>query len=160
MSDRRGILPIRRLVTVGCPVGQAFSLFTEGFVEWWPSDYTWSGGKLETIAIEPRAGGRCFEIGPHGFHCDWGRVLLWEPPIRIVFTCQIRPDRVPEPDPDRASEVEVQFSAEGASETKVELEHHAFGRHGEGGEAYRAGMASREGWGFILERFVEFCSNR
>jgi uncharacterized protein YndB with AHSA1/START domain len=141
-------------------VEQAFTTFTEGFTEWWPQDYTWSGELLEMIAIEPRKDGRCFEIGPHGFHCDWGRVLQWEPSERIVFTWQIRPDRVPEPNPEKASEVEVRFRAEGASETNVELEHRAFGRHGEGGEAYRAGMASPEGWGFILDRFAAFCSDR
>lgn len=157
MAGERAIEPMRRIVNIDCSVERAYAAFTEGFSEWWPQDYTWSGELLETISIEPREGGRCFEIGPQGFHCDWGRVLRWAPPERIAFTWQIRPDRVPEPNPDHASEVEVRFTAQGASGTKVELEHRAFNRHEEGAEAYRAGMASAEGWGFILKRYKEFC---
>ena len=60
----------------------------------------------------------CFEVGPHGFRCDWGRVLAWQPPRRLVFTWQISPSRVPDPDPDHASEVEVSFAEEG-DDTRV-----------------------------------------
>ena len=121
---------------------------------WWPPEYTWAQQSLAEIAIEPAEGGRCYERGPHGFSCDWGRVLAWEPPDRLVFTWQISPQRVPQPDPARSSEVEVRFAAEGASATRVELEHRHFERHGEGADGYRAAMTSEHGWPLLLERFA------
>ncbi len=57
--------------------------------------------------------GHCSERGPHGFRCDWGRVVTCEPPGKIAFTWQISPQRVPQPDPAQASLVEVRFDADG-----------------------------------------------
>lgn len=146
--------PLQRSVTVEAPVERAFSAFTDDFASWWPKEYTWSQDVLDTIAIEGRKGGRCFERRPHGFECDWGRVRIWEPPHRLVFSWQIAPDRVPEPNPDKASEVEVRFVSEDSSRTRVELEHREFGRHGQGAAEYREGMGSPQGWSYILDRYA------
>ena len=145
----------RASVTVAGPPERAFVAFAEGFPGWWPREYTWSQDVLEAIAIEPKVGGRCFERGPHGFECDWGRVQAWEPPHRIAFTWQIGPSREPVPNPARAGEVEVRFLAEGGGGTRVELEHRGFARHGEGAEGYREAMASEMGWPLILGRFAD-----
>ena len=152
MSD--AVDAIRRETTVDVSPSRAFALFTEDLGAWWPRDYTWGQQALQRIAIEPRDGGRCFEEGPHGFHSDWGRVLACQPPNRLVLTWQIAPDRVPVPDPDRASEVEVNFSPKGDGGTRVELEHRGFERHGDGGAGYRDGMDSPQGWTLLLERFA------
>ena len=144
---------IRRTFTVPVAADRAFVLFTEGLGTWWPREFTWSQGLLESIAMEPRAGGLCSERGPHGFRVDWGRVLAWEPPERVVFNWQISPQRVPEPDPSRASEVEVRFAADGAQHTGVALEHRAFARHGEGADAYRSGMEG--GWDHLVARYTD-----
>lgn len=147
--------PIRLSMTVPASPDHAFAIFTKGLVSWWPAEYTWSQEVLEILAIEPGQGGHCFEQGPHGFRCDWGRVLVWEPPHRLVFTWQISPKREPEPNPARASEVEVRFVAEGPSHTRVEFEHRHFDRHGEGGVEYRAALGSPQGWSYILDRYVK-----
>jgi uncharacterized protein YndB with AHSA1/START domain len=146
--------PIRRGLTVSAPPDRAFSAFTEGLGSWWPSEYTWSGEVLDSIAIEPREGGRCFERGPHGFECDWGRVLACERPRRLVFAWQISPRREPVPDPERASEVEVRFEPDGDRGTRLELEHRGFERHGEEAGGYRDALDSPEGWGFMLDRYA------
>ena len=70
-----------------------------------------------------------------------------------MLTWQIAPDRVPQPDPFRASEVEVGFHPTGDG-TRVELEHRAFPRHGDAAITYRQAMASPEGWPFILDRYA------
>lgn len=139
---------------VATPASDAFEIFTDGLSTWWPAEYTWAQDTLETIAIEAEVGGRCFERGPHGFECDWGRVLTWEPPRRLVFTWQISPERVPEPNPDKAGEVEVRFVEEEPAKTRVEFEHRGFARHGDHGTDYRDAMASPQGWPYILDQYV------
>jgi uncharacterized protein YndB with AHSA1/START domain len=143
--------PIQHTVEVPLPPERAFARFVEQLGEWWPAEYTWSQDVLEAIGIEPRAGGMCFERGPHGFRCDWGRVVAFEPPERLVFTWQIGPSREPVPDDRRASEVELRF--DGA--TRVQLEHRGFERHGDAAEAYRAALASDQGWPYILVRYAD-----
>jgi len=91
--------------------------------------------------------------GPHGFSCDWGRVLDCEPPRRLVFTWQISPDRTPQPDPERSSEVEVTFE-ETETGARVCVEHRAFERHGEEGEGYRQALDSEHGWPYMLDCLV------
>jgi uncharacterized protein YndB with AHSA1/START domain len=145
---------VRRNVTVPVPAERAFAVFTDGLATWWPREYTWAGDALDTIGIEPRAGGRCFELGPHGFRCDWGRVLVWDPPRRLVLAWQISPEPAPEPKPTKASEIEVRFVAEGPAVTRVELEHRGFERHGSGGAGYREAMGSAQGWAYILGRYA------
>ncbi|UYG05442.1 SRPBCC family protein [Halomonas sp. LR3S48] len=130
---------------------QAFQLFTKRFAAWWPAEYTWSQSTLDTIGIEPRQGGRCTEEGPHGFQVDWGRVLAWEPPERLLMTWQIGPNRVPQPDPAYASTVEVRFHENGPNATRLVLNHSDFRNHGDGAEEYRDAMASEYGWPYILE---------
>lgn len=151
------IEPIRLTFPLDCPPAAAFALFAERLGIWWPAEYTWSQNVLEGIGIEPRAGGMCFERGPLGFRCDWGRVLRWEPPRALEFTWQISPRREPVPDPARASVVSVRFeegSAGSSARTEVSFEHSAFGNHGEGAREYRDAMASPQGWAYILARFV------
>lgn len=141
--------PIHETVTVQASPDEAFAAFVEALGAWWPSAYTWSGGVLEAIVIEPKVNGRCFERGPHHFECDWGRVLSYEPPARLVFLWQISPRREPVPDPARSSVVEVAFIGAGDA-TRVELTHGRFDRHGEGAAEYRDGLASEEGWPYLL----------
>jgi uncharacterized protein YndB with AHSA1/START domain len=151
----QGEKPIRHTLAVHASAEHAFDVFTDGLVTWWPQDYTWAKDALELIAIEPREGGRCFERAPYNFQCDWGRVLVWEPPHRLVFTWQISPGREPEPDPARASEVEVRFEPEGPAATRVELEHRRLSRHGAESGHYRAALDSPHGWPYILGRYAE-----
>ncbi|GAB3151087.1 SRPBCC family protein [Micromonospora sonneratiae] len=143
---------LRSTLHVSAPPELAFTVFTSGLAEWWVKEYTWSGpDALADIGIEPRAGGLAYEIGPHGFRCDWGRVLDWQPPARLVFAWQIGPDRAPVPDPARASEVEITFTPEDAR-TRVEVEHRHFDRHGEAAEGYRQALTA--GWQELLSRYT------
>jgi uncharacterized protein YndB with AHSA1/START domain len=141
-------------ITVSASPERAFAVFTEQMTSWWPPEYTWAQKTLEEIAVEPREGGHCYERGPHGFRCDWGRGVTCEPPARIAFTWQISPQRVPQPDPALASLVEVRFEPGGESGTRVLLAHRHFSRHGEGAEGYEAAMNSPQGWPLLLERFA------
>jgi len=148
---------IEHVVIVGAGADRAFEVFVDELASWWPPEYSWSQDVLEDIGIEPHEGGLCFERGPHGFRCDWGRVLDWDPPRRVVIAWQISPRREPEPNPAKASKVEVRFEDDGADGTRVELEHRGFERHGEGGAEYARMLGSAQGWPLLLGRFVAAC---
>jgi len=145
------IEPIQRSIKVNVSNDRAFRLFANEMGTWWPQKYTWSGEVLHNIGIEPRENGRCYEQGPLSFECDWGRVLKWMPPTKLVITWQISPDRVPQPNPEHASEIEIDFEAEGPSTTRVDFEHRNFENHGDGAEDYREALAADEGWTYILD---------
>jgi uncharacterized protein YndB with AHSA1/START domain len=144
---------LRSSLLVPTPADRAFAVFTGALTDWWVPEYTWSGpGALAELGVEPRTDGMLYEIGPYGFRIDWGRVLTWEPPRHLVFVWQIGPDRVPVPDPARASEVEVLFVPEGADQTRVEVEHRHFDRHGAAAEGYRHALTA--GWHELLSRYL------
>lgn len=155
MSRENDSGAISHTVTVELPLEAAFARFVDDLGDWWPREYTWSGDVLEEIGIEPRQGGMCFERGPHGFRCDWGRILAFEAPHRLVLSWQIGPRREPVPDPGRASEVEIRFTEGDGRTTHLELRHHAFDRHGEEGAGYSAALGSERGWPYILGRYAD-----
>jgi hypothetical protein len=46
----------------------------------------------KAVVIEPRTRGRWYEIGEDGSKCDWGEVLAWEPPARLLLAWRIGAD--------------------------------------------------------------------
>jgi uncharacterized protein YndB with AHSA1/START domain len=146
---------VRKSVTVELPQERAFELFTAGFSTWWPLD-THHIGKVDATqaVIEPRTGGRCYEIGVDGSECDWGRVFAWEPPSRFVMGWMLNEEYAFDPDESRATEVEVQFIAEGPRQTRVELEHRGFEKLGAAGEQIRTSVGGDGGWGALLQLYA------
>jgi uncharacterized protein YndB with AHSA1/START domain len=145
----------RASVTVEAPLERAFSVFTDGIDTWWPREHTIGEAELREMVLEPKAGGRAYGIGVDGSESDWGRVLLFEPPHRIVISWDIDLEWTYESDPARASEFEVRFIPEGSQRTRVELEHRHLDRHGEGWEAMRDAVGSPNGWHGGLELFAK-----
>lgn len=106
----------------------------------------------ETI-VEPHAGGGIIDRGTDGSQCQWGTVLLYDPPHRFTFSWNIGPDWQTTDDPHRASEVDVTFSPEDGG-TRVTLVHRHLERHGQGWESVRDGVDAADGWPQYLARFV------
>lgn len=102
--------------------------------------------------IEPKAGGRWYERGEDGSTCDWGRVLAWEPPTRLVLSWEITADW--KHDPDLKTEVEVRFVAEGENATRVELEHRRLDLYGARADEMRGIFDSEMGWTGLLAAFA------
>ena len=70
-------------------------------------------GELREVVIDPRVGGRCYQVGVDDAQCDWGRVLVWDPPHRLVVAWHLdQPLRV-RSRRAAASEVEVGFATLG-----------------------------------------------
>lgn len=144
-------------VLVNLPPAEAFEKFRHDVSRWWPKEYTYSGASMEDLFLEGRKGGVFWERGPEGFRVDLARVMRWVPPEKMVLRWHISPHHRPEPDPVRASEVEIRFVPTATGTVRIELEHRGFSQHGAGAEEYCARMGSETGWPFILNRFVEHC---
>lgn len=158
MSTASTIPPITGTVTIGVPVEQAFRVFTESFDAWWPHQYHIGQAEVAEVILEPREGGRWYERGVDGSECDWGRVLAWEPPHRLVFTWQISGEWRFDPDPEHASEIEVWFRADGPRQTTVEVEHRLLDRL-VGGQAVHDAIRGGGGWPVLLEGFAKAVEN-
>jgi uncharacterized protein YndB with AHSA1/START domain len=154
MSTTAPIPPITGTATVAVPINEAFRVFTSSINSWWPHQFHIGQAEVAEVVLEPRENGRWYERGVDGTECDWGRVLIWEPPHRLVFTWQINGTWQFDPDPDHASEIDVRFTANGPTETTVEVEHSSFERLVGGGtinDAIRGGG----GWVFLLDSFAK-----
>ena len=145
---------VQASVVVNAPADRAFKLFTEQFDRIKPREHNMLGVDIAESVFEPRVGGRVFDRGADGSECQWGRVLAYEPPARIVFTWDISPAWQIETDPDKASEVEVRFVEDGPDRTRVELEHRHLDRHGDGWEGTREAVSGDQGWPLYLRRFA------
>jgi uncharacterized protein YndB with AHSA1/START domain len=146
---------VKRTIRVNVPIEFAFRVFTERMGTWWPATHSIAANPFKEIVVEPRAGGRWFERDGAGAECEWGRVLVWEPPRRVVATWQLQPDWKFNADLSRASEVAVEFHEEGPEITRLEFEHRHLERHGEGWEKLREGVDSPGGWTAVLALYVE-----
>jgi uncharacterized protein YndB with AHSA1/START domain len=147
------LAPVRKTVRVAASPDRAFKIFTAGVGRWWPKSHHIGASDLDTVVIEPKAGGRWYERGVDGTECEHGKVLVWEPPVRLVLTWQIAADW--KFDPNLVTEVEVRFIADGADATRVELEHRNLERFGEGADAMRQAIDAPEGWTGILQLFKQ-----
>lgn len=138
------------------PVEVAWRVFTGQMASWWPlATHKLGAAKAVDAVIEPRVGGRWYERGEDGSTCDWGRVLTWEPPSRLVLTWDISADWAPAP--ELKTEVEVRFTADG-EQTRVELEHRHLDRYGARADEMRGIFDSQGGWTGILAMFAEVAS--
>ena len=146
---------VRREITVTVPVERAWDVFTRDFSTWWPSGYSIGTEPMESCAIEPRAGGRWYERGQNGAECEWGRVLAYEPPSRLVLSWGVAADWTVEPNQENHSEIEVTFVAEGDGATRVTLEHRGFDRHSSGGQQIREVVGSENGWQTLLGSYAQ-----
>ena len=141
--------------TVAMTPERAFAFFTESFGRWWPAAYHIGTSEMAEAVLEPGEGGRWYERGVDGTECDWGRVLAWEPPHRLVVTWQINGRWEYDPDPARASEIEVRFTADGPEQTTVTLEHRHLDRLVDGKAIQDTIVERGGGWSTLLELFAD-----
>jgi uncharacterized protein YndB with AHSA1/START domain len=143
--------PVRRSVVVKASQARAFDVFTRHMVRWWRPENHIGKTPLKDVVLEPKVGGRWYEVGQDGASCQWGKVLSWEPPRRIVLAWQLTAEW--QFDPALITELEVRFLPEGDA-TRVELEHRNLERFGAKAEEMRAAFDSDGGWTGMLGTFV------
>lgn len=144
---------VRHAVTVALAPEAAFELFTERFGDWWPRDsHHISDTPTATAVLEAREGGRLYERAEDDSEQDWGYVRELERPERLLLAWHLTPEWTFDPEPARATEVEVTFAPDGNG-TRVTLEHRGFEVHGDAGPGMRESVGSEGGWPQLLERY-------
>lgn len=145
-------LLVKKSITVSATPERAFKVFTEQMSTWWPLA-THKIGKTDATSaiIEPKVGGSWYERGVDGSECEWGKVLAWDPPRRLVLSWDISADW--QYDANLQTEVEVRFTQEG-SVTRVDLEHRKLRAYGDRALEMKGIFDSEGGWTGLLAAFA------
>lgn len=146
--------PVRRSVTVKADPERSFTAFTANMAAWWPPSHTIGGSQKPQVVLEGRVGGRWYERSPEGAECEWGKVLAWDPPGRLVLAWQL--NGLWKYDPTLVTEVEITFTALGSGETRVDLEHRDLERFGEHATRVHDAVGAEGGWQGILKTFAGY----
>jgi uncharacterized protein YndB with AHSA1/START domain len=132
---------------VEAPQEHAFDTYARGIGRWWPKTHTFSGLDALQVVLEGQVGGRIFERARDGREWEWGRVLVWEPPDRLVYSWHLRTG------PEHATEVEILFRPIDADSTSVEIEHRGWEAWGDEGQEQRDKHGG--GWLTLLPHYRE-----
>lgn len=151
-------------VTTVVPTGveSAFRIFTEEIDAWWRKGprFRVDGERPSTMRLEPEVGGRFLEVYRGDDAFEIGKVLVWEPPERLVFEMGGRDFK-----PDERTEVDVRFEAVDAG-TRVTVHHTGWdalpadhpARHGHGEPAFTNMMGIW--WADTLAAVRAYTANR
>jgi len=146
--------PVRRTFTVNADPDRAFAVFV-AMGRWWQPSHSIAPSGQADVTIEPRAGGRWYETGKDGEICQWGEVLVYEPPHRLVMIWGLSTQW--SYDPALRTEIEVTFTAEGTPEgtgTRVSFEHRNLDAYGDQMHEMSAQLGSDGGWTGLLGGFA------
>jgi uncharacterized protein YndB with AHSA1/START domain len=157
--DAKQAATVRKELVVEVDQRRAFEVFTAEISQWWPLVSHHIGGQTPDAAIiEPFINGRWFERAMDGSECDWGRVIVWDPPRHLVLSWCINTHWQFEA--TLATEVDVTFTPEGASRTRVVLEHRHLDRYGSDADKMRGIFDSEGGWTGILQSYAARAASR
>jgi uncharacterized protein YndB with AHSA1/START domain len=149
------IAPVVKSVTVKASPERAFELFTGQMGRWWPVGKTIGKSPHVAVVVEPRAGGRWFERDAAGLETNWGKVLAWEPPKRVLLGWQLNSQFAY--DPEFLTEVELTFTP-AAGGAIVTLEHRNLERFGDDAEKVAAQI--NMGWPKFLAEFAAYADDQ
>ena len=142
--------PLEIAFTVECSPPHAFEVWAQRTSLWWPHTHSWSGEPGLRVTFEPREGGRIYERAADGTEHDWGEVVAWEPPHRLVYLWHLMFDRAD------ATEVEVSFAPEAEAATTVTIVHRGWERLGAEGPVRRE--RNRQGWAGVTGPYRQACA--
>ena len=149
--------PVRKKVLVNASQERAFQVFTQEIDRWWPRQHHIGKSPLKKAILlgpnEAMPNGRWYATHEDGSESSTGKVLVWEPPQRLILAWQINASW--QFDPAFVTEVEVTFTPDGPDKTWVELEHRNLERFGEAAKTLRDSIDSPGGWTEILNEFAK-----
>jgi len=146
-SSEQVIQPVVKSMLIRLPVDAAFRLFTAEVSRWWPlASHSVFGDEAVSCHLEGFVGGRFYEVHTDQRQSEWGRVKVWEPPERVVFS--FYPGR----QAADSTEVEVTFRAE-ASGTRLTLTHRGWDQVTPKFQKERDNYD--HGWEFVLGKFTQ-----
>lgn len=148
------IAPLRFEVAVKTAPARTFDLFTRDFGVWWPKGKTIGAKPHVAVVLEPHPGGRWYERDEDGTECDWGKVLEWDPPGRLLLGWQL--NAAFKHDPDLVTEVELTFAPTEGGGTLVTLEHRDLHRFGDAAE--RMASQLKGGWPTFVQAFGAYAN--
>lgn len=135
---------VQESIRIGATRERVFEAYVAEIDQWWPREgrYRYSFAPKGAarapaqIAFEPGEGGRLYERFEDGGEYEIGRIRVWDPPQRLVYTWRA-------PDWPAHTVIEVQLRDVGG-ETEITVAHSGFGKNGvpDVVEGYAAG--SRE----------------
>lgn len=137
--------PIRINVELACSPTHAFDVWTRRIGLWWPASHTVSGDPV-AIVFERHPGGRIYERTRDGAEHDWGEVVTWDPPRRLIYRWHLMFE------PTDATTVDITFTGQRGS-TTVSIVHGGWDALGEVGPARRD--RNRHGWAGLLPHYRE-----
>jgi uncharacterized protein YndB with AHSA1/START domain len=145
------IAPIVRTVRTKASPERAFDLFVSRVGDWWLARCSIGAEPFETVVIEPFEGGRWFERDAKGRETEWGKVLAYEAPHRLLLAWQISADWTF--DPELLTEVEVTFAPAEGGGAHVTLEHRNLERYGAAAERHAQTL---NGWSGLMDAYADF----
>ncbi len=144
--------PIIKTIEVSCSPEQAFTVFIDDMASWWPLDKNsvsaMNGEVAKSTVIEPRLGGKVYEIGHDDTQHHWGTVTQYDPYSAFSMDWHIGMSA------ESPSVVDVKFTDIGNGKTRVELTHGNWESFGDKAEDMRKGY--NEGWVGVFEK--AYCS--
>lgn len=146
------IEPVRHSIEVTSAPDRSFVLFTSNMGSWWPNGRTPAANPAVDVIVEPEVGGRWYEIDAEGMETQWGKVVAYDPPERLVLGWQLGKDFKFEE--GLLTEVEITFTPTSSGGTKVSLEHRNLERFGDYALERRAQVDG--GWPSRLADFAQF----
>lgn len=145
-TEQTATAPVVKIVDLKATAAKAFRHFTENIHVWWPlATHSLSLAEARTVVLEAKEGGRLYEVDASGREREWGRVLVCEPPRRIVFSWVLEA-------PADATEVEARFEDVAPGASRLLLEHRGWETRAEG--ALWRGRYD-QGWIGVVGRFAE-----
>jgi len=147
------LAPVVKTLELRRSAADAFRIYVHQAAQWWPLDTHALSPSNNTKAVdhvvEPRIGGRVYEIAADGREFDWGEVLAYEPGRRFAMTWQLGRMR------NVSGEVEVLFEPTGAASCRITLTHSGWDRMGADAQTMRNGY--NQGWESVFgERFANY----
>ena len=140
---------VRKELVIKASQERVFKAFTEQLDKWWPRQHHIGKAEMREAVLELEPGGRWYEIGVDGSECNWGKVLIWEPPKKLVLAWQINANWQYEP--NFVTEVEINFIQQGPTQTLLAFEHKDIERFGEKAPEIWSAFDSEKGWTGMLK---------